>query len=275
MLGIDKTILLKTAPREQYLYKIAQRAFVIILFLIVIADGYFGYFFDGSFVTAIVAAFCLGFIHFSVYRLALITLTTRALSSEVNKDPELAGVKKVLSFFDGTTVLRAVFVFLVSLNVALLLALLLNCVDVENIQIQQRTMLLQTAKETGIHDLVTEHTRFPFLVIQTLGKRPVFVIEMILFICLLGVPLILLSYLRHAPSYQYTILLQQEQREDVLKAYHLNVYESQKALDERFSSHYSLESMTAYTDPPFNTKLKKDQARMGTKQEMIDYLNTV
>ena len=267
--------MLKTSPREQYLYKVAEIAFVIILLLIVIADGYFGYFFDGSFVTAIVAAFCLGFIHFSVYKLALITLTTRPLTDEIIKNETLTGYKKVLSYFDGTTVFRAVFVCLVSLNVALLLALFLNCNEVENIQIQHRALLTQTAKETGIHHLVTEHTRFPFLVIQILGKRPMFVIEMILLFCLIGAPLVLFSYLRHSPSYQYTILLQQEQREEVLKAYHLNVYESQQLLDKRFPDLYSLDSLTAYTDAPFNKKLKKDQARIGTQQEMIDFLNTV
>jgi hypothetical protein len=275
MLGIDKTILLKTSPREQHLYKVAELAFTIVQFLIVIADGYFGYFFDGSYVTATVAAICLGFIHYSVYRLALITLTTRPLTEEIIKNEALTGYKKVLSYLDGTSLFRTVFVCLVSLNVALLLALFLNCTDVENLQIQQRALLTQTSKETGIQNLVTEHTRFPFLVIQILGKRPMFVLEMTLLFCLIGTPLVLFSYLRHSPSFQYTILLQQEQREEVLKDYHLNVYESQLLLDKRFPGLYSLDSITAYSDAPFNKKLKKNQARVGTQQEMIDFLNTV
>jgi hypothetical protein len=79
LLGFDAALLEKTSLSERSAYRLAGWLFAAVCISMVAADAWFGHLFYGGSVAILLAGNFLGYIHFAVYRLAMITLTTRPL----------------------------------------------------------------------------------------------------------------------------------------------------------------------------------------------------
>jgi len=276
MLGLNQSILMKVSERERGYYKLANSSFYIVMCLVLVADAYLGYFLDGSPLAIILSLVCFGFIHFSLYRLALITLTTKSLSE--NTKIESFKWNRIFSLLirsmDGALIFRAVFVGSVSLFVALILTLLCFHNKTTDIQNEHRIFLSQQHAIVSLNSILNERTRFPFFVIQQLWLLRSFKILLIVFYILLQLPLILFGYLRRSINMEYTDLLMKEQRGMVTIAFKIELEESQRLLDSRFPQSFTLSTLFAYKDAPFNTTLKEAMSNELSKSEVSSYLNS-
>ena len=277
ILGLDKSVLATLKPAERKSYAIAEYLFYGIILLIAVGDAYAGYFFNGSWLAVIISFLCLGFIHFSVYRLALITLTTRPLSTETTPTTFKIGSKtiKISSYFDVSFFLRAIFIGCISLSVAMLLDLGLHYKEVEAIQVQQRIDLLRSGTTLSMGVVVNDNTRFPFFVIQKFLEQGDFKLLLLLLFVALQSPAIYLAYLRHSGKFEYAKKIAEMHKVIVMADYNKNIKLAQSELNKRFPSRYNLAKMSVYTDPPFNTKFKREKSAIGSGAELSDFLKSV
>lgn len=277
MLILDKKILSGLDSNEQSAFQTARLLFTAVLCLILAGDAYFGYLIDGRWFSAVLSLLILGFIHFSVYRLALITVTTQALGKEIGIKPDKKGRfdYTLVSWINSAVFFRTLFVGFISITGALLLALLCFCKDVELIQTKYRHLMELKLSKLEVHNIISSSSRFPFFVIKTFFAHASFKLLFSLFFFALLSPLIYLSRLCRSEKYQYAKLLRESQRKLVLDSFNENLSTTQKEMDLKFKARYDLKSMIIYSDPPFNTNYKITRSKQGTNEELIEYLNSI
>lgn len=262
LLGIDSRLLQHCSAGEQRSYRLAFIAFACVSIFMLLSDAYFGYLFTGRFAGILGSGLCLGFIHFSIYRLALITLTTRPLSEEAETVQQLTIKQKLRKFVpDGGMVFRVLFVGLIALAVSFPAATALHHSRAEEIMAQHRSELKAEQNHEGGHTLHHEEARFPFLVFETLFHKTDFRFYVIVFTLGIFLPLILLRRLRNNPKGQYTVKLKEIHRGLVERHYYATLLDAQDHIDRHFSGQKNLPELVLFEDPPFNTRRKNEHPK--------------
>ena len=117
---------------------------------------------------------------------------------------------------------------------------------------------------------------FPFLVFESLLNYSSFRMSVLFFTLVLFLPLFLLSRLRNKGIYQYTRILRDIQKEDILLNYHITIKDSQRFLEKEFATNLNLETQCIYSDAPFNSQFKNQQNRnFGNKEAFYTYLKSL
>lgn len=274
-LGIDPLVLNKTNGNEKYLYKLSGIMFGVSLLIIFVSDAYSGYLYSGDILGGVVGVFFMGFIHFSIYRLSLLTVTTRPF---VEKEITSNKLKRVLSRFlpSISGLLRWTFTALIAIAVAFPATTMLHHGEGIIIQDNHRNQLLNevAAGSSAIKDI--SESNYPFVIFETLLKYRTFQIGLVFFTFILFVPLFLLSHLRNGETYQYTRVLRDAQKEDIKLDFLKTIRDSQRIVDDKFPERINLEEVSVYSDAPFNTQFKNRYNRVfGNKEEFYNYLTSL
>ena len=274
-LGIDPLVLNKTNGYEKYLYKLSGIMFGVSLLIIFVSDAYSGYLYSGDILGGVVGVFFMGFIHFSIYRLSLLTVTTRPF---VEKEITSNKLKRVLSRFlpSISGLLRWTFTALIAIAVAFPATTMLHHGEGIIIQDNHRNQLLNevAAGSSAIKDI--SESNYPFVIFETLLKYRTFQIGLVFFTFILFVPLFLLSHLRNGETYQYTRVLRDAQKEDIKLDFLKTIRDSQRIVDDKFPERINLEEVSVYSDAPFNTQFKNRYNRVfGNKEEFYNYLTSL
>jgi hypothetical protein len=280
-LGIDPQLLGKTSANEQKLFQLVGLFVAFALLTVFVADAYFGFLFNGGIAGFIGGMLFLGFIHYSVYRLCLLTLTTRPF---IEAEPEIAAatqkpsIQKRLSVLKPSLpgMLRWVFTAFIAIAVAFPAATLMHHGRAEQILEAKRAQIISEMPETATQAInAVKEGSFPFLVFEELVHKPSFNLALAVLIALVFMPLLLLSRLRNGKTFTYTKWLRDAQKEDVRMEYFISVKDAQRFLDTHFTTSLHLESNSIYADAPFNSKLKKESTRVyGTQADFVSYLNS-
>lgn len=98
LLGLNKDLLQQVSQVERSSYISASWLFLFVASLSFISNGYFGFLFLGTWWGAILLSLLVGFIHFSVLRISLITLMTKPL---IDKEESAAVETLPLSVHEG------------------------------------------------------------------------------------------------------------------------------------------------------------------------------
>lgn len=280
-LGIDKALLQKTGSIEQKLFRLTGLFIWIALLTMFIADAYFGYLFNGNISGFLAGLLFLGFIHYSVYRLCLLTLTTRPfIEPEIELKAvgeKLAIKKRVAVKLSLTGLMRFVFTGFIAIAVAFPAATLMHHKKAEKILNAKRAQIISEMPDTATQAInAVKEGSFPFLVFEELLHQPTFILTLIFVIALVYSPLLLLTRLRNGSKFIYTRLLRDTQKEDVQLDYFIALKDAQRFLDTQFDISINLESKSIYADAPFNTKLKNEKTRkFGTQVDFVSYLNSL
>jgi hypothetical protein len=277
LLGFDMDILRQTGQKEQAGYRLAGWLFSAVCLTMVLADAYFGFIFHGGWAGILLAGHFLGYIHFAVYRLAMITLTTRPLGKE--NDEQAIGFRQKVQIWlrpDAAALFRLVFISLIALAVSFPGAALLHHLKVVTIQESQHANLLAQLDLDPGNRLLNPDARFPFQVLKELWSSASFKLAVIFWMIWIFFPMLLLTWLRHAPGMEYTRKLAEMHRKMASQNYQQTVLEVQQELDKRFPGRFRLQDLQIWEDPPFNTRLKNPrQARFGSNEEFHQFLRTI
>jgi hypothetical protein len=277
LLGFDSDILAKTSLKEQAGYRLAGWLFALVSFTMVLADAWFGHLFYAGWAGILLSGLFLGYIHFAVYRLAMITLTTRPL-----KEKEIAPVSgtfaRVKSWIkpDAASLFRLLFVGLIALAVSFPGASLVYYRQAEQIQTAQRE-LLRSEMDSGIgQKLYNPEARFPFLVFKTLWQNPGYRLLTLCWVVWIFTPLFILSCLRHGLDMQYCREVALLHREMAERDFYSNLLEAQQEIDARFQGKVILKDLIRYNDPPFNTEFRNRKNRQfGDHRDFAAHLNSL
>ena len=276
LLGIDKHQLMLCSNKEQNAYRMALWSLVSVCFLMVCSDAYFGYLFSGSIWGSAAALFFLGFIHFSIYRLALITLTTRSLheTKNIQTAQKSNPLKSLLPSASG--LLRTIFVCLIAIAISFPAATLMHHDKSERIQKTLRQEALIKADNYNMNTLNTKDARFPFKVFEILLHDYSFKYALILFGIWTMTPMILLTKIRNTKNFEYLSKVQKIQQELAERDFYEHLIESQNIIYRKFNSTYDLKEKLIYENPPFNTRLKNPSTLIFLNSQAFNaYLNTL
>jgi hypothetical protein len=281
-LGIDKALLQKTSSIEQNLFRFAGLFIWISLLTMFVADVYFGYLFNGSISGCLAGMLILGFIHYSVYRLCLLTLVTRPFIEpeiEVETIAKETLIKSKLSALKPSLpgLLRFVFTGFIAIAVAFPASTLAHHKLAEKVLEVKRAQLIIEIPEDATEAInAVKEGSFPFLVFEELLHQPTFILALIIVIALVYSPLILLSCLRNRSKFTYTRLLRDAQKEEVRLDYFITLKDAQRFLDTQFNTSINLEGKSIYADAPFNSKLKNEKTHVfGTRVNFLSYLKSL
>lgn len=275
LLGIDLMVLSQTSPSEKNLYKLSGILLCINLLIIVVSDAYSGYLYSGTIVGVITSAILIGFIHYSIYRLSLLTLTTRPF---VEKEVDSNKLKKTIKRFvpSVSDLLRWVFTAFIAIAVAFPASTLLHHKQAMDLQDYHRIELLKDIPPTSKAYQDIKNGYFPFLVFESMSLYSSFRLGVLFFTLVFFLPLLILSRLRNKDIYQYTRILREIQKEEILLNYHTTIKDSQRFLDKEFASSLNLETKIIYADAPFNSQFKNQQNRnFGNKETFNTYLKSL
>jgi hypothetical protein len=275
LLGIDSMVLSQTSPSEKNLYNLSGILLGICLLVIFISDAYSGYLYSGTIVGVVTSAMIIGFIHYSIYRLSLLTLTTRPfVEKEVDANKLKKTIKRLIPSISG--LLRWVFTGFIAIAVAFPASTLLHHKQAMEIQDYHRIELLKDIPPTSkaFQDIKTGN--FPFLVFESMLQYSSFRMGVLFFTIMLFLPLFLLSRLRNKEIYQYTRILRDIQKEEILLNYNTTIKDSQRFLDKEFETNLNLETQCIYADAPFNSEFKNEQNRnFGNREAFYTYLKSL
>lgn len=277
LLGIDTGVLQECSLKEQSGYRLAGWMFAAVCISMVAADAYFGYLFHGSWWAVLLAGHFLGYIHFAVYRLAMITLTTRPLHEQTEARPPglISGIRAWMRP-DAAALFRLLFISLIALAVSFPGATMLFHAKAEAIQLAKRDLLQAAVSsgETG-NGLLDSNARFPFEVFRQLLQLPAYKFILLLWMGWIFFPMLLLTRLRHGSSMQYTRSIAALHREMAERHFYAGLLESQEELNHRFPGRFQLQDALIYEDPPFNSVLRNRKNRQfGNKTDFQTYLRS-
>lgn len=273
LLGFDVAILQTVSLRERLACRLAGWLFAAVSASMVVADAWFGHLFYAGWTVIFMSGFVLGYIHFAVFRLALLTLTTRPM-----KEKESVSAGRFLAWFrpDFSSLMRLVFVSLIALAVSFPGAAMLFHREAENIQAEQRQRLVSELEGMAGQALYNPDARFPFRVFSELWQKPGYRLCVFLWMSWIFSPLVLLAMVRHADGMEYIRRVAEAHRNITERHYFAAMLEAQQELDRRFPGAVNLRDAGIYADPPFNTVLRQGcNRRFGNRSEFHAWLKTL
>lgn len=289
VLGIDKVVFERVSTKEKAAYHMASISFLIVIVMSLLANGYFGFSMYGTWVWAIVFAVFLGFIQFSILRIALITLMTKALPESIyivdTTDISNSKVKKIYNSLKNIkvnlgSILRVLFVGIVAVCIAFPLSTFVLHNEADKIQSDYKRELTNNFKERLsksqlLHDV--EQASFPFYVYEKLLNKEEFNLLLLIFSIIVFIPLILVERLRRSKTFEYIENARQEMLKLVAIDYNETIEQCQHLLDKNHpTQRVILADCTVYSDAPYNSTFKNNSKRnVVTKAGFNQFIQSI
>jgi hypothetical protein len=274
LLGLDSDVLSQCSPAEQRRLWFATLAFAVILPLMVLGDAYFGFLYEATPVPVIICGLMFGFIHFSIYRLALVTIPLAPLGMPAETTAPIS-FRRFSFWWKGEVLLRWIFVACIAASVGFPLAALTHHQETMNIT-EQHKITLQ-ALDPLLSERQNPNQGYPFFVFQQLSKSsPSFDAVVIIWMALMFLPLFMLFRIRYQGD-TYIRLLAEKHQAIVLHQYYSMVQENQAELNRRFPGQVAEYKKSFYEDPPFNRRPKPPLGtrKWARKSELHQYLRSL
>ncbi len=274
LLGLDADLLSQCSPAEQRRLWFATLAFAVIIPLMVLGDAYFGFLYEATLVPVIICGLMFGFIHFSIYRLALVTIPLAPLGMPAETTAPIS-FRRFSFWWKGEVLLRWIFVACIAASVGFPLAALTHHQETMNIT-EQHKITLQ-ALDPLLSERQNPNQGYPFFVFQQLSKSsPSFDAVVIIWMALMFLPLFMLFRIRYQGD-TYIRLLAEKHQAIVLHQYYSMVQENQAELNRRFPGQVAEYKKSFYEDPPFNRRPKPPLGtrKWATKSELHQYLRSL
>lgn len=288
VLGIDTQIFDQVSLLEKNAYRMATNVFLVVLGISLLANGYMGLMLYSSWIAALVFALFFGCIHFSILRIALITLLSKPLAAE-----EIAPVatlsqpsamitrwnalKKMTNRLRLSSLFRVLFVGLIALTISFPFCSLLMLPKTLAIEESHRLVLIQANADNKFALNEIQHTHYPFLVFQELLLESSFKFLLILTVCLVYAPLILVARLRYNDKFEYLEKARQEMLKLVAIDYDETIEQAQYALNQEFPKNKKkLKDLSVYADAPINSIYKNETKHtIGNKVAFNQFIQSI
>ncbi len=287
-LGLNPEILDQLEPKEKSSYRMVTWLFLIVVSVCFISNSYFGFLLLRTWWSALLLGLMMGFIHFSILRISLITLLTKPLferpekgsttANPIANPTELVPSKRVglnfkkhvfigfsafTSFMSPSNLLRLTIVGLVAITISFPFSTLPFHLKAMEIEANYRNSLVrdvQASKPDQSKQILSsisigqiEEGHFPFVMFRTLFQAPFFRFLNFLFILLIFAPILILSSLRYNKEFRYPELLRLNSREQIALDYQKTVEESQAFLEKNHPTFTRrLADLSIFKDGPFN-----------------------
>ena len=274
LLGLDADVLSQCSPAEQRRLWFATLAFAVIIPLMVLGDAYFGFLYEATPVPVIICGLMFGFIHFSIYRLALVTIPLAPLGMPAETTAPIS-FRRFSFWWKGEVLLRWIFVACIAASVGFPLAALTHHQETMNITEQHKITL--HALDPLLSERQNPNQGYPFFVFQQLSKSsPSFDAVVVIWMALMFLPLFMLFRIRYQGD-TYIRLLAEKHQAIVLHQYYSMVQENQAELNRRFPGQVAEYKKSFYEDPPFNRRPKPPLGtrKWATKSELHQYLRSL
>ena len=285
LIGIDKAIFSQIHGVEKSLYRLAAIAFIVVVVLSFVTNGYMGWMLTQSWRGVVLMSLLMGFIHFSILRIALITMISLPVvskSTESAANSMLQRIKNVASWFSFAGSLRFLFIGLIALAMAFPGAALLQSQNADNWNNQRRQEVIQESLQK-VHgegqlspQLLMElrQANYPFYVFRQMLQQKGNWTLLLFIVVLIFFPFVILAYLKRGSQFQYPALASKLAIQEIQMDYSRTIEESQAWMDKHFSGFTrTLHELSPYSDPPFNSQLKESKVRVyGSHEEFQKWL---
>jgi hypothetical protein len=288
VLGIDTQIFDQVSPLEKNAYRMATNVFLVVLGISLLANGYMGLMLYSSWIAALVFALIFGCIHFSILRIALITLLSKPLAAE-----EIAPVatlsqpsamitrwnalKKMTNRLRLSSLFRVLFVGLIALTISFPFCSLLMLPKTLAIEESHRLELIQANADNKFALNEIKQTHFPFHVFKELLPETGFEILLCISVCLVFAPLVLVARLRYHSKFEYLEKARQEMLKLVAIDYDETLEQCQYSLNRDFpSNRKELKELSIYADAPINSVYKNETKHaIGNKAAFNQFIQSI
>lgn len=282
LLGIDNQLLKKTGTAEKSGYWLVNILFIGITLLSLIANGYFGYLLLRNWSGVLLIGLLMGFIQFSILRIALITLMTKPLyennTSEI-KDIKGRLLQRFSSILSFPSVLRFLFTGLIAISISFPLTISIFHDEAMAVEHSFRLKLSKNSEteHPTIGQMDTIHSNYPFVILKHFIDKPPFRTLVSLLMLLIFSPLLVLGWLRYGKGFIYTDLSKDFMRRDIIIEYQECLEQSQYFLKNNFPDFKPpLEELIPFSDMPFKTQKKVIVDRKyGTKSEFKNFIQSL
>ena len=279
LLGLNEDIASKISPEEISAYKRVTRLFLAVVILSLISCGYFGFLLTGKIFSGFIFAILMGFIHFCVIRISLITLMTTPLCLFPDPSTEEVNGVKDRARFNSADVTRLIFVGLISITIAVPLSAIFYHETGRSIEENHRREMSEQITFSGISGNSYQQTQlqkahFPFIIFTELSHFPGYNILCIIFAVFVFSPLLLLRRLRKNVKFSYMELCRDDMRKIVVIDFEETLEQSQYYISKNYPSFKKrLSELSVYEDRPFNTIFKNGCRRdYSSKDEFLKSL---
>ncbi len=285
LIGIDKAIFSQIHGVEKSLYRLAAIAFIVVVVLSFVTNGYMGWMLTQSWTGVVSMSLLMGFIHFSILRIALITMVSLPVvtkSTDNATNSMLQRMKNVAQFFSFASILRFLFIGLIALTMAFPGAALLQRQNADNWNKQRRQEVIQESmlKVQGEGSLSPQllmelrQANYPFYVFRQMLQQKGNWSLLLFIVALIFFPFVILAYLKRGGQFQYPVLASKLAIQEIQMDYSRTIEESQAWMDKHFSGFTkTLHELSPYSDPPFNSQLKESKVRVyGSHEEFQKWL---
>lgn len=285
LIGIDKAIFSQIHGVEKSLYRLAAIAFIVVVALSFVTNGYMGWMLTQSWTGVVSMSLLMGFIHFSILRIALITMISLPVvpqSSDSTPNSMLQRMKNIANWFSFAGSLRFLFIGLIAVSIAFPGTALLQHQNAENWNNQRRQEVIQESLKKVQGDgqlsplllMELRHANYPFYVFHQITQHNqnwtllFFIVSMVFF------PFLILAFLKRGSQFQYPVLASKLVIQEIQMDYSRTIEECQAWMDKQFSGFArSLSDLSPYADPPFNSQLKDRKVRVyGSHEEFQKWL---
>jgi hypothetical protein len=291
LLGIDKIVFEGVSTLEKAAFRTATISFLIVAVLSIVANGYFGHSLYGTWWAVILFAGFMGFVQFSILRIALITLMTKSLAqeAEVVHTPAPAAthskVKDFLARFSNikiriASVFRVLFVGMIALCMAFPLGSFIMNESSLRIEQEYKQDLNERFKEQLSqsqlkHDV--QQANFPFHVYNELLNETEFQMLILVIVFIVFIPLILVARLRNNSSFEYIEKSRMKMLELVAIDYDETMEQSQYYLQNYFPTNNKvLKDLSVYADAPINSIYKEERKySKGDKTAFNQFIQSI
>jgi hypothetical protein len=289
VLGIDKVVFDSVSTLEKAAYRTATISFLIVVGLSILANGYFGLSLYGTWWAMLVFAVFMGFVQFSILRIALITLMTKSLAQEseavLPADSSNSKLKRVFARFTNVkirmaSVFRVLFVGMIAICIAFPLGSFVMHSRSSRIQqeykqelkVQYKGLLSQSQLR---HDV--QEANFPFHVYNELLNESEFQVLLFVVVFIVFTPLILVARLRYNKNFEYLEKARQEMLKLVAIDYDETIEQAQYALNQEFPKNKKkLRDLSVYADAPINSIYKNETKHtIGNKIAFNQFIQSI
>ncbi len=274
IIGLDPDLFAQLSGNERFMYHCTIWSFVVVIVLSIVSNGYFGWMMTASWLGVVSMAFLMGFIHFSILRIAIITMISLPLVKKNDVSLEKASRwKKVLAFgswFTFANGVRWIFVGCIAVSMAFPLVSAFHHASSQDMNRQKRMEVFQASaeKQGGQSNMSVALKRellqanYPFYVFRqwwsNAGKRA----EIGFWMIMVAFPFFFMVVIKHNKSFVYAQRASEKAIRDIQIDYAETLEESQLRLSQRFPFYTKrLQDLSPYEDAPFNSILKQTKQR--------------
>lgn len=274
VIGLDKVLLEQVSGSEKFMYHWTAMSFLLIVLLSVLSNGYLGWMMTASWPGAMGMALLMGFIHFSILRIAVITMISLPLVKKTTVDEgkkswrnHLTSIKNWFSF---AGLVRWVFIACIAVSVAFPLVSLLHHSASEQLNQEKRMVVYHWAltQQGGEHQMPVNlrkellSANYPFYVFRYWVASGTHRSEIFIVMAVIAIPFLLMIGIKRNKNFTYANKTSEQFVQSIQGDYAMTIEESQWWLSKHYPWYKkSLQSLNPYEDAPFNAVLKNRKTR--------------